>query len=263
MSEVSDDLLFHGTAEPFEGDAKSFSHGGILWVAESPSVAQNYIPESGSSVLISLPSYKKSDRFPPNQGMNSALLEQMGFSIQDMDPVYNHFGQAQSFRILPNHPRYGDVVKFIENLGYVFSDDTCWLKCNSEGRVVRADYKIPGTLFILSGKNRLKILDLTQGTNEDDLMDPTYNRFDLFQKAKKAGYDGVRINDFAQSKNWGNLGHRSIGLFDSGVAKLKQERIEARNFDWGDDLRQKNTEEYDSWLKEKHPNWLQRAIDNG
>ena len=36
-----------------------------------------------------------------------------------------------------------------------------------------------------------------------------------FQKVEKDGYDGIKINDYAQVESEGNFGHTSIGLFES------------------------------------------------
>jgi len=254
-----EDFLFHGTIEPIKGDLRPSSMGKILWVAETPDIAQNYIPVTGSSTLVNLSNargYLANKHFPPNQGFNSQILRQMGFSIESMQPKYDYMRHAISYRIVPNQPTYKDVLDYIENvLGYKPKyGSSSYLIRNYKGQYMPADFKAPGTLFILSGKEKLKILDLTGGNYEDNLMEPTYNKIELFNKARHKGYDGVRINDFAQSDNWGNMGHRSIGLFESGIAKLNIDSIEARNFDWGDTIEPTYTDEFNEWYNKRNNN---------
>lgn len=67
-------------------------------------------------------------------------------------------------------------------------------------------------------------------------MNPAHNNIDLFQKAEQAGYDGISIWDFAQSKQYGNVGHESIGIFPAGLAKLYTFAIPAVGHDLADDV---------------------------
>jgi hypothetical protein len=59
-------------------------------------------------------------------------------------------------------------------------------------------------------------------TGEGDLMDVQYHRHDMFQKAKQDGYDGIKIDDFAQLEEYGNFGHASIGLFYKDKIRIKK-----------------------------------------
>lgn len=246
----SEDYLFHGTGEPIEGDLQPMSHGGILWMAETPDVAQNYIPITGLTVFYGLPTWQMDSRVQPNKGFDQDLLRQMGYNPETMKIKYDYMGHANSYVIHDGHPTYKDVQKFLADLGYGTPKNGRYrLRIGDDNEIMPADYKAPGTLFIFTGRSKLKILDLTGGSGEDDLMDPTYNKIGLFRKAEEQGYDGVRINDFAQSDRWGNMGHVSLGIFASGLAKLKQDRIEARNFDWGDNLQPTDTDEFLEWKR--------------
>lgn len=247
-----EDMLFHGTVEPIKGEIGPYSHGGILWMAETPDIAQNYIPSSGGSVLVSLPDWDHG--FPPNKGFNIRILKQMGYP--EMDIVWNHIGRAESWgwkdkSINQGFPTYQDVRQYVMDvLGYQskYDSDGFEIKTGENGALMPADFKEQGTLFIGVGKSNLKILDLTD--DPGDLTDPTYNKFHLFEEAKSQGYDGVRINDYAQSENYGNWGHVSIGLFDSGVKKLQMHNVPATHFDWGENIEDSDTPEFKEWYGE-------------
>lgn len=84
-----------------------------------------------------------------------------------------------------------------------------------------ADYSHQGRLLILTPKRDLRILDTTnRGRREGDLTDLDYHKHDWFEKAEAQGYDGIKINDFAQSNDQGNFGHVSYGLFKSTLKDL-------------------------------------------
>ncbi len=164
-------------------------------------------------------------------------------------------------------PTNGDVFNWLtEEMGYDPNADVLMLKQrfrkNGDQReieILPANYKKVGRLFLVWGKEKLKILDLTDAPS--DLIDPAYNQFEWFQKAKDQGYDGVRISDYAQSEIHGNIGHVSIGLFDSGVKKVKMESIDATKHDWtatsGPSL--DRTPELTKW----HRQQIEDAIEQG
>ena len=249
-----DDMLFHGTGEPIEGDISARSWGGILWMSETPDIAQNYIPETGSSTLVSLPEWRDQDLFVPNQGFNMQILKQMGYPKMNIE--WDQTGQAQSWGWEDKSdrpmPRYAEIRKYVtEVLGYSSKNQTDSFEIKEfNDEFVPADFKMEGTLLIAIGKDQLQIKDLTGDSG--DLMDPTYNKIGLFENAKKEGYDGVRINDYAQSEMWGNLGHVSIGLFDAGVKKLQTQNMAASNFDWSEESPEPiDTPEFSQWYQQQ------------
>lgn len=94
-------------------------------------------------------------------------------------------------------------------------------------KIVPSNYQMKGKLFILIPDQDLKIYDMTHGGKVDgDLTDLDYHKLDLFEKMKSQGYDGVKINDFAQSSDQGNFGHTSIGLFKQGIGKVHREVVQ-------------------------------------
>jgi hypothetical protein len=73
---------------------------------------------------------------------------------------------------------------------------------------------------------------------EGDLMDVDYHKLDIFRKIEEKGYDGVIINDFAQSEYHGNYGHLSVGFFKSAMKDLTIKQIRNQTHptekDWKD-----------------------------
>jgi len=82
---------------------------------------------------------------------------------------------------------------------------------------------VEGTIITFENLEPLKIFDMTEGGKKDgDLMDPDYRKLDTFKKLTEAGYDGVKISDFAQVEGHGNVGHTSIGIFPAAISKVKE-----------------------------------------
>jgi hypothetical protein len=63
-------------------------------------------------------------------------------------------------------------------------------------------------------------------------MGPNYPIVDGFRRVEARGFDGVVINEFRQSEIHGDVAHRSIGLFASGLGKIRYAAIPARHFGW-------------------------------
>ena len=82
---------------------------------------------------------------------------------------------------------------------------------------------VEGTIITFENLEPLKIFDMTEGGKKDgDLMIPDYRKLDTFKKLTEAGYDGVKISDFAQVEGHGNVGHTSIGIFPAAISKVKE-----------------------------------------
>lgn len=214
-------LLFHGTAEPFDGPPKVCGIDDILWFADAPIYAQAYIPEAGLSSIISKPSdWRMDERVRPNK--HSFWTEfatiTMGRPLPDVE--YDDFGEAKSWSIRKDWPTYAECVAALRELGYTFMDGSEEVKysdgCNSP--VARADWLQPGRVFVTAADG-LRLLDRSVG--ESDATEKAHLDFDLFRFAEKSGYDGVVINDLCQSSDCGNVGHRAVGLFSATVDKLE------------------------------------------
>lgn len=78
----------------------------------------------------------------------------------------------------------------------------------AEGRLFACETTKPLTLW---GK----------AVGESDLTNTQYTDYAGFAEAEEAGFDGVLIDDFAQSEEWGNLQHLSVGLFQHAIQHVK------------------------------------------
>lgn len=133
------------------------------------------------------------------------------------------------------------------------------IKTSGSGDIYPANYRAEGRLFILKPKTTLRIFDLTRGGEvEGDMTDLDYHKHNIFQIAEEKGYDGVKINDFAQTEGEGNVGHTSIGLFKDTIKKMNvfdiikayhPEPEDFRNRVW--ELRTSKSKEYEEYLNYK------------
>lgn len=254
--EIKKHLLFHGTCEPIEGPLRGGGYDNVLWCAETPAVAQNYIPESGIVSYLCKPrSFRRKDILRP-EGIWLNIAKQMGFEPEDLE--YRGRDLVGWRWKGDNWPTWQSAIDYLENeLGYeAGSDDVYALKTGfvDEVEVVfPADYKKKGQLFIIYGREKLNIFDLS-ANSEPDLSDPQYHYHKLFRALEHKGYDGIKIWDWAQSKTWGNVGHKSIGLFKPALAKITYESIPAVNFDWKEGVEAldvEDTPEFIAWHRAK------------
>src|SRR5690606_31266806 len=130
-------------------------------------------------------------------------------------------------------PMVSDAIDTLNALGYTPDENDIYrIKCvtkENDREIMPASYREPGRLYILKGRENLNLLDISKG--ESDGLDLQYNDFGSFAKAREAGYDGVIIDDFLQSRNWGNVGHRAIAIFETGLQKMEHTNITAYNHD--------------------------------
>lgn len=236
-------LLFHGTIEPFDTVLEPQSHGGCLWVAFASTVAQSYIPSSGGEAWIGIATHQLNDHLRPSKDKFwIAVYDMMGIKPR-ADTEYDAWGRSTSWAWEGGHwPTYQDAADFFDSIGYHGERDkhqyTYRIKTGYDDHrqiVYPADYKKVGRLFIFYGAERLNILNISRG--ESDLTDLQYHKYNTFERAKKEGYDGVKIDDFAQSRLHGNMGHTSVCLNSNGLSKLTYDVIPATNYDeedWDD-----------------------------
>jgi hypothetical protein len=101
--------------------------------------------------------------------------------------------------------------------------------------ILPADFRDKGRLFILTPKEEITLYDFA-GDREGDLMNLEYHRHDVFEMARKNGYDGIRINDFAQVESEGNFGHISYGLFKDTLKKFNIKVLGGVEHPTGDEI---------------------------
>lgn len=260
--ELFDQLLFHGTCENIIGNLKPGGDG-LFWMAESPAIAQTYIPEAGATMIVNLNSHSPNESIRPDKGFEYDILQQMvqdGYALPYEIKKWNG-NQAMSWSTFKSI-KYSDLINYIENvLGYQPDERGFYrLKLQSNtgdiNKFLRKDDYKQGNLYMLIGKNKLKIKDISQ--HGFDLSNPAYLQYNIFRNIEKEGYDGVRINDYAQTDNWGNLGHISIGIFKSAISKLQQICIPAKNHIISE-LSNKTTEEFKAWHKQE----VEKAFKEG
>jgi hypothetical protein len=220
-------LLFHGTAEPFDGPPKACGIDGLLWFADNPLFAQAYIPTAGLTAYVAKPSdWRMNDRVRPDKHSfwTEFATASLGRPLPDVE--YDDFGAAKSWSIRSDWPTYAECVAALRGMGYSFIDGCEQVKYANGpcGPVARSDWMQPGRVFVTAADG-LRLLDRSCG--ESDLTEKAHLDFDLFRSAEKSGFDGLVIDDFCQSSDCGNVGHRAVGLFAATVEKLEFVSYEA------------------------------------
>lgn len=238
-------LLFHGTGEDFDPkDLRGGGYDGLLWTTDNSNIAQSYIPKAGASMIaytnniISVPQMKNSGKALTN------LKKKLGIGAWK-NLTYDDRGQLKSFGRSPELDKllqslggegYYENMKLLSRYfnqkmleaGYqpykkseIDEGEWSWkLLYDENHEIAPPGYRLKGKLFVFEVTEPLKIMDMSTG--EGDLMDVQYHRHDMFEKAKQDGFDGIKIDDFAQTEEYGNYGHGSVGLFYKDKIKIKK-----------------------------------------
>ena len=235
-------LLFHGTCERLEGKVRGGGYDGIFWAAETPSVAQSYIPRAGVIRLLAVPrDYALEDGLRPTEPGDPIMawaLDRCRASWEELD-VETDGRRPVSWRNLPGWPRYADLLDWIaRDLGYGLPEDGVWqIACDRNpagGEMFRpAGWTMPGQLLILHVPD-LKIVD--PAWSEDGLGLKPHNRLEDFRRFAEAGIDAFHMSDLLQSEALGNVSHRAIGLLPAALERAEWIAIPAARHD-GSDLR--------------------------
>ncbi len=246
--------LYRGIGEPTIHPHGANLIEGVLWLTESKTFARTYIPTSPSSTFVSL----KRLSHPPQRPNDSlvAIQRQLGIEFKnvkydqsyelrsyDFPDIYMKLMADQSWpeeknfaikseyynakhewskegqRRLENY-----IVAKLRDMGYEPEskglDRYYKLKYNHDDTIIPNEY-VEGTLLTFEVTQPLRLYDFTEGgKREGDLTDLDYHKD--FGAAKQAGFDGVKINDFAQTDIEGNVGHTSIGIFGRALPKVKE-----------------------------------------
>jgi len=236
-------LLFHGTVEPFEGPLVASDWERLRWFAETPEIAQSYCPQSGSEVLKSFARYALDQHMIPHYDFDERILTTMGFDVAAMEAVRDEMtGRMTSYRLLPKHPTNRQAQDFLEAMGYRFDDESCWIKVRMRDvggdEIMPASWRMPGRLFVCERPQDLRLYDL-QSSDEGGLSGRQWMRTELFEALATSGeWDGIVIDDIHQTRRMGQFGHRSVGLFQPTIRRLRTHVIACRHED-----------PYDVWAK--------------
>lgn len=270
------DFLFRGIGEPIIYPP-SVAGDGCFWLADSRTMARTYIPVSGLRMLAGLDTFLKPPDQRSDTGaiqrqlgfeFTDVAYDECGKArsyrlplIYDQLLVDIPWPKKEDFA---NASDYYDASHRRQRIGH--ERFTAWVmdrlreygyepekNCSTPGyeryqfkvsyqngktALLHKNYRLKGTLLTFTFTKPLVIFDLTRGGRVDgDLLDPDYRKYDLFASLKEQGYDGVKINDFAQVENHGNVGHTSIGLFSGALAYVREVRREITTHPedlWGD-----------------------------
>ena len=237
--------LYHGSAEPpgsFIGVPRPGGYDGVFWTAEHSEIAQLYIPVSGGCTSLYFIKSELDELVRPSEwSVEYALACLCGPAAKNIK--YDMLGRASSWGIPEGYARKRDVVEFALQLGYrnkATVDGDVSFDIRTDGidsdlkqpRVLPAHHRNEGSLVVVSGFERMKMAMIANG--ESDLMDLQYHRCDTFRRLEAAGYDGVIIDDFAQSKTHGNIGHLAIGFFKPACTQLETHVLSARRYEFSE-----------------------------
>lgn len=162
--------------------------------------------------------------------------------LKTLSDLKNKFEESKTkyFEFEVNKQINNYVNQELHKLGYEsdgddFNNNSFWKLKYNENRLQPKDYRATGRLLIITPKRDLKIYDTTLGGKiEGDLTDLDYHKHSWFQQVKDSGYDGIKINDFAQSNDQGNFGHHSIGLFQHVLKDVQIQETPAIHHDFGE-----------------------------
>lgn len=245
-------LLYRGIDCPPENvrDPLRVNKGeGILWCATDSQTAQTYIPDFGGLAAVSLSFSRDEDIVRPDDGILTALMEmskgpvqvhQREWPVERANPllgpisspvVNGTFGRPVSWSCQKGSCKWADIRKTLLDLGYDANQDFLWVKSSyQDGKptVERSDARLDGALAIFTVTENLR--GLAPEASEGSLLDPEYHRT---YRRRAPGVDFSFVNDFCQTKRFGNVGHTSVAVFEEGTRKLALvDVIGARHFEW-------------------------------
>lgn len=182
------------------------------------------------------------DEFRTKRKEYKELVLKATNAAKDALSKYQSFGATKK--------RHDYVNSQLEKLGYkpdetdsTTHDHTWDLKIGSGHEILPAEYRHKGRLLVVKPKRDMKIYDISTG--EPDLTNPQYHKLDLFDRLQQKGYDGVKIDDFAQTEQYGNVGHSSIGFFKSAMDDMNIKSID--NVVHPKDINKHESDEYEKW----------------
>jgi len=233
----------------------------IFWTASKPILARMYIPSKESSTSFSIrhllynqdyekerqslgitqavqnkayeidhEAYKKLKYWDDlNKEFNRRFKEMDSAGQYEMpQKFWDDWGEAEnnaieakknwrsSETLLKNY-----AIRKLKNLGYkVEGDYVTDVVKDAEGNLLPANTKSVGKVLKVLCQRDFKFFNMALG-REGDLTEPQHTMYSQFQNIENAGYDGVVINDFAQSDFMGNYGHIAYGFFEKALKDLK------------------------------------------
>lgn len=252
--------LFHGTLQEFkQQELNAGGYDGILWTAFQPFIAQSYIPQSGGKSYMSIDHIY----MPAHDNETRKIQEMIGLfydyskvqwqpnmlraksyympKTKDGKELSTIGSQEDNWRTIPAKQYVRQKMAQLGYTGTGYNNQRYIIKTH-RGKILRPNQSVVGRLFILTNKQPLKLYDISR--NQGDLTQRQYHNHKAFDYARKNGYDGIKINDFAQHSQRGNIGHFGYGIFPSARNKLTWKTIPAShptNDNW-------QSKEYNNYL---------------
>lgn len=247
--------LHHGTPEQFDGQQlRGGGYDGVAWFADKE-IAALYLPK-GARHSLSVHDLSR----PSESALITEVQRRLGLEFDDIKR--DDSGRLRSWRKVRDLPedayktstdeetgrvyRWDDVrpewaVPRLREMGLINEEDatgfldtfrTMHVYADGE-QLLKVGERPDGRMITATASEPLMIADLAAARGyESDLTNLEYHQLDRFKKLREAGFDGVRINDFAQSEEWGNLQHLSIGLFPRGLRKVALQEEPAKYTEW-------------------------------
>lgn len=209
--EFVDGLLFHASSAVWDTNFIEQGGDGVFWTTDSPLIASTYLSKwvGETMTLVELPTSPS-----PNTSYRSTDTYGLGKVIPLLNPDAHVMKETE-------------IMQGLADLGYQADWQnrlTLQLRQDSAGgkRLVHADDRPLGRMVIIDNSNHPaeKVVDLrVQG--EGDLQDSEHLHLDAFKQAFQDGAMAIKINDFCQSKTFGNFGHESIGFSSQAISHLQ------------------------------------------
>lgn len=205
--------LWHGTAEAIDGPLNPGGYDGVLWTATQPEIARSYIPAAGASMLWTPAGRGLEDQRVTPDLHGAGWLTALALGFDDVEAERDTIGRATSW--IGKTPTWHQMAMRLTELGYDPAK-THWIKMR-EGRALGARERIEGTLHRITPLETLKVADLRTG--DFDATEPGYHDVAAFRRLESQGYDAIAIDDMSKDEHGEHLGHESVGLLPSGIAK--------------------------------------------
>jgi hypothetical protein len=216
--------LFHGSIEDIEGELRPGGYDSVLWFADMAGIAQLYIPRSGGELFTSSGNIAKPSEDPSIHAIQRLIDLNYDYNRVEWDD----YGRLKSYPVPPGWEELDPNIEYnreaerrLAKLGFKGDGMEGWKTYRfrfHKGRLLPPDESVQGQLCVAVAQRDLVLWNKSLG--EGDLTNVQYHDLKGFRKAFELGYDGVMIDDFAQSEDWGNIGHMSVGVFAPTVASL-------------------------------------------
>lgn len=219
---LADGLHFHASGTSWKDVLpRPGRYDQCFWTAENALIAQTYISEWPCTAHIKFHESDFGKRVTPRDHLIWDLAKQLGADAQILaaDPC----DRPTSWRYDGNEVTYQHVIDWLATLGYEYNESipnrsyTVKLDSANQYHILPAKARPQGRLVIIDPLPGMNIKDFA--LDEGDLTDLQYHKVDEIEQAFLSDADCVRINDFCQSSEFGNVGHISYGYSAKAIAQ--------------------------------------------